>query len=151
MFSRILNLRNLIFFPLNLSLVFICSKWNFIYETKYITNCANQKANYFKKQCFSKEVCNTGVACSLLKPRPLLQNSLIFYLSSHFLFGSPFSLCNLLPATLLVQAKLDLRNPFFDFLLKERFVSINIRAVGRSENPGVPVLYGRHNRPPWLR
>ena len=70
-------------------------------------------------------------------------------LSSHFLFGSPFSLCNLLPATLLVQAKLDLRNPFFDFLLTERFVSINIRAVGRSENPGGQVLICPH--PTWLR
>ena len=25
------------------------------------------------------------------------------------------------------------------------------RAVGRSENPGVPVLFGGHNMPPWLR
>ena len=26
-----------------------------------------------------------------------------------------------------------------------------LRAVERSKNPGVPVLYGGHNLPPWLR
>ena len=30
------------------------------------------------------------------------------------------------------------------------FLSSYVRAVGRSENPGVPVLYGGHNLPPLV-
>ena len=30
-------------------------------------------------------------------------------------------------------------------------ITITTRAVGMSENPGVPVLFGEHNLPPWFR
>ena len=32
-----------------------------------------------------------------------------------------------------------------------QFFACTFRAVGRSENPGVPVLFGGHNLSPWFR
>ena len=31
------------------------------------------------------------------------------------------------------------------------WISIKIRILGRSEHPGVPILFEGHNLPPWLR
>ena len=61
------------------------------------------------------------------------------------------------PQIYLEQYSEKIKSPC-DYAKSERgsqysILRVQCRAVGRSENPGVPVLFGGHNLPPppWLR